>query len=176
MSLDLANYEKKTRKAVRHFWKQRESASSKNSSSTKRDQGERGAVINNFNNRTEEALGTAVDIWTAYREGAFGHGAPQPFVGWLMLLEDAEGATRPSRLESSPHFNLFPEFVKASYSRRYELLCQKLVREQHYTAAALLLSPREKGSSGSYRELSEDTGIKAFLGRIAAFAAAEAIK
>ena len=26
---------------------------------------------NNFNNRTEEALGTAMDIWTAYREGAF---------------------------------------------------------------------------------------------------------
>jgi phage replication-related protein YjqB (UPF0714/DUF867 family) len=26
---------------------------------------------NNFNNRTEEAIGTAVDLWTAYREGAF---------------------------------------------------------------------------------------------------------
>ena len=27
---------------------------------------------NNFNNRTEEAIGTAHDLWTAYREGAFG--------------------------------------------------------------------------------------------------------
>ena len=26
---------------------------------------------NNFNNRTEEALGSALDLWTAYREGAF---------------------------------------------------------------------------------------------------------
>jgi type II restriction enzyme len=26
---------------------------------------------NNFNNRTEEAIGTAVDLWTAFREGAF---------------------------------------------------------------------------------------------------------
>jgi hypothetical protein len=43
---------------------------------------------NNFNNRTEEALGTAVDLWTAFREGAFGE-APRPFVGWLMLVEDA---------------------------------------------------------------------------------------
>src|SRR5690606_29783357 len=41
---------------------------------------------NNFNNRTEEAIGTAVDLWTAYREGAFGE-QPRPFVGWLMLLE-----------------------------------------------------------------------------------------
>jgi len=35
---------------------------------------------NNFNNRTEEALGTALDFWTAYREGAFGEN-PRPFVG-----------------------------------------------------------------------------------------------
>ena len=35
---------------------------------------------NNFNNRTEEAIGTAHDFWTAYREGAFGK-TPKPFVG-----------------------------------------------------------------------------------------------
>lgn len=26
---------------------------------------------NNFNNRAEEAMGSALDLWTAYREGAF---------------------------------------------------------------------------------------------------------
>ena len=26
---------------------------------------------NNFNNRTEEAMGSAIDLWTAFREGAF---------------------------------------------------------------------------------------------------------
>ena len=46
-----------------------------------------GSFGNNFNNRTEEAIGTAHDLWTAYREGAFGE-QPKPFVGWLMLLED----------------------------------------------------------------------------------------
>ncbi len=34
---------------------------------------------NNFNNRTEEAIGTAHDLWTAYREGAFGK-QPRPYV------------------------------------------------------------------------------------------------
>jgi hypothetical protein len=29
---------------------------------------------NNFNNRTEEALGSATDIWAANREGAFRRG------------------------------------------------------------------------------------------------------
>lgn len=39
---------------------------------------------NNFNNRTEEALGSATDIWAAYREGAFKPSA-RPFLGYLML-------------------------------------------------------------------------------------------
>jgi hypothetical protein len=32
---------------------------------------------NNFNNRTEEAIGAAHDFWTTFREGAFGEG-PRP--------------------------------------------------------------------------------------------------
>ena len=43
---------------------------------------------NNFNNRTEEALGSALDLWTAYREGAF-LSSPQPFLGYFFMLEDS---------------------------------------------------------------------------------------
>jgi hypothetical protein len=57
---------------------------------------------NNFNNRTEEAIGTAHDLWTAYREQAFGI-QPRPFAGWLMLVEDAP-ESRSSIRDSSPHF------------------------------------------------------------------------
>lgn len=45
---------------------------------------------NNYNNRTEEALGNATDYWAAFREGAF-RGSPRPWLGYLMLLEDAPG-------------------------------------------------------------------------------------
>ena len=48
-----------------------------------------GSFGNNFNNRTEEAIGTAHDLWTAYREEAFGK-QPRPFVGWLMMVEDPQ--------------------------------------------------------------------------------------
>jgi len=41
---------------------------------------------NNFNNRTEEAMGSALDLWTAFREGAFNSGV-QPFLGYLRLRE-----------------------------------------------------------------------------------------
>ncbi|VDC18938.1 PaeR7I family type II restriction endonuclease [Pseudogemmobacter humi] len=32
---------------------------------------------NNFNNCAEEAIGTAHDLWTAYREGALGEDSPR---------------------------------------------------------------------------------------------------
>jgi hypothetical protein len=57
---------------------------------------------NNFNNRAEEAIGTAHDFWTAYRDDAFGK-QPRPFVGWLMLVEDAPESRSPVR-DASPHF------------------------------------------------------------------------
>jgi hypothetical protein len=56
---------------------------------------------NNFNNRTEEAIGTSHDLWTAYREGAFGKQA-RPFVGWLMVVEDAPKSRSPVNRSSTP--------------------------------------------------------------------------
>jgi hypothetical protein len=67
---------------------------------------------NNFNNRCEEAISTATDFWTAFGAGAFGQ-VPQPFIGWLMLLEDCE-RSRKSVKDRSPHFPIFPDFQNAS--------------------------------------------------------------
>jgi hypothetical protein len=105
---------------------------------------------NNFNNRTEEALGSATDLKAAFREGAF-NPSPRPFVGYLMLLEDCEASRRPVDVQE-PHFKIFPEFRAASYAQRYEILLQKLVRDQLYDASALLLTSRAAAATGSYRE------------------------
>ena len=43
-----------------------------------------GSFGNNFNNRTEEALGNATDLWAAYEEGAFVP-SERPWLGFLML-------------------------------------------------------------------------------------------
>ncbi len=126
---------------------------------------------NNFNNRTEEAIGTAHDLWTAYREGAFGEQS-RPFVGWLILVEDATGSRSPIR-DVSPHFPIFREFEGASYADRYNILCRKLVQEQLYTSASVLLSPRSASESGDYSELSELTGLKTFVTELAGHIAAE---
>lgn len=129
---------------------------------------------NNFNNRTEEAIGTAHDFWTAYREGALGK-QPRPFVGWLMMVEDAPGSRSAVR-DRSPHFPLFPEFVGASYLTRYDVLCQKLMQEQLYSAATLLTSPRPAAETGTYTEMSAMTGLKTFVTKLAGHIASEAAR
>lgn len=129
---------------------------------------------NNFNNRTEEAIGTAHDLWTAYREEAFGK-QPRPFVGWMMMVEDAPASRKPVR-DSSPHFPVFEEFRGASYLTRYDLLCQRLVQEQLYTTAALIAAERSAIATGDFTELSSMTGLRAFVAALAGHVAAEAAR
>lgn len=129
---------------------------------------------NNFNNRAEEAIGTGLDLWKAYREEAFGT-IPRPFVGWLVLVEDCARSRSPVR-DNSPHFSTLEEFSGASYADRYNILCQKLVQEQLYTSAAVLLSPRTSRDTGEYSELSEMTGLKTFVTTLGGHVAAEAAR
>ncbi|SEH60773.1 PaeR7I family type II restriction endonuclease [Paracoccus alkenifer] len=130
---------------------------------------------NNFNNRSEEAIGTAHDLWTAYREGAFGEDSARPFLGWVMLVEDCP-ASRSAVRDTEPHFPVFPEFKGASYSTRYDLLCKKLVQEGLYTSAAFLSSPRTAAGDGAYTHLSELTSLKTFVTDFSAHIAAVAAR
>lgn len=120
-----------------------------------------GSFGNNYNNRTEEALGNATDLLSAYREGAFRPSA-RPWLGYFMLLEDDPSSTHPVSVQE-PHFPVFPEFRNASYEDRYRILCEKLMRERLYDAACLLLSDKKQGLKGAYREPSAEVGFKTFL-------------
>lgn len=128
-----------------------------------------GSFGNNFNNRCEEVLGSSTDLWTAYREGAFGQ-SPRPFVGYIVLLEDCEESRRVVN-DRSHHFKIFPEFKNASYMQRYEILCQKLVRERLYDAATLLVSSRTAINDGEYSEVSQITGMRQFIASLASHVA-----
>jgi hypothetical protein len=115
---------------------------------------------NNFNNRTEEAMGSALDLWTAFRERAY-LDSPQPFLGYFFMLEDCEASNRPVSVQQ-PHFKVFPEFIGASYMRRYELFCRKLVLERHYTASAFITSLISDGMGGNYNTPSNDLSVERF--------------
>ena len=111
-----------------------------------------GSFGNNFNNRAEEALGCAVDINTAFREGAFGaHEAP--WLGYLVLVERSMRSSRPVKI-MEPHFRALEEFHNTSYLDRYGILCNRLILERHYNSACALWTSNVNGAvtSGSVPE------------------------
>jgi hypothetical protein len=114
------------------------------------------SIGNNVNNRSEEAVGSAKDIWIAYREGRFGK-APAPFLGYLFLLEDRDNVKTPVA-NKEPYFKVDPVFrgeakkaskndekyLGVSYSKRYELLCRRLVLERLYNSACFIMATNTK--------------------------------
>lgn len=122
---------------------------------------------NNSNNRAEEAIGSSEDFWTAYRENAFGQ-VVMPWLGYLFLLEDSIDSSKNTRT-SAPHFPVFPALKNASYAKRYEELCKRLVLERKYTSTCFLLSNRPLSSNQQsfsnpvYTEPSEALNAPQFL-------------
>lgn len=129
-----------------------------------------GSFGNNYNNRTEEAIGSATDLWAAYREGAFKPSA-RPWLGYVMLLEEATGSTRPVKAQE-PHFKVFDEFRSASYARRYEILLTKLMRERLYDATCFLMSTSTDGPRGQYTEPVPELSFTNFVSSLLAKAIA----
>ncbi len=121
---------------------------------------------NNFNNRTEEALGNAVDVWRAYQEGTFG--AVRPWLGYVFLLEEAPKSTMEVRLAKA----IFPVeriFHHTSYKDRYQILCQRIVRERLYDATCFVTSSADPDVPihQPLPELGFDNFVAAIAGRAA---------
>lgn len=125
---------------------------------------------NNANNRCEEALGSAYDFRKAQSEGLFGTGAA-PFLGYFILVEDAEGSRKPVK-DSSPHFPTDPAFRNVSYQQRMRLLCERMVQHQLYACASVLLAPNGP-QSGVSSNLSAHTSFRSLLTRLGAHLASE---
>ncbi len=101
-----------------------------------------GSFGNNFNNRTEEALGNAVDVWRAYEEGFFG--SVRPWLAFVMVVERTTRSTssirdRPALLPTDPVFD------GTSYIDRYRILMDRLERERLYDATVVIATERGGG-------------------------------
>jgi hypothetical protein len=126
-----------------------------------------GSFGNNFNNRTEEAIGNAKDLWTAFREGRFGKPSPPaPFLGFFFLLEDCDAVHKPVK-NSAPHFGVDPVFdgdgSGVSYAKRYEILLRRLLLERLYTAGCLTLSAKPSDMAcATVAHPAEDLSFKRF--------------
>lgn len=122
-----------------------------------------GSFGNNFNNRTEEALGSAVDLWTAFRENVFPN-QQAPWVGYLMIVEKTEKSTTSVRV-SEPHFQVMPEFKNTGYIDRYTILCRKLILERLYTSTALMWT----SGDGSFGDVADEISLNSFLAAYAGY-------
>jgi hypothetical protein len=136
-----------------------------------------GSFGNNFNNRVEEALGNATDFWTAYRQGIY-KPSQRPWLGYLFMLEEHEKSLRPARRVSLRHFPMDYAFQERSYAGRYELVCERLLRERLYDAACFFTSSRKSGLRGEFHEPNSELSIRKFAvslhARAAAFAKLQA--
>ena len=116
-----------------------------------------GSYGNNLNNRAAEAIGSAVDLWTAYRENQFPN-QQAPWLGYLMVVgKDARSIAPVKNNESI--FPVLTEFREASYIDRYRILCEKLKLERHYTSTALLWTSGEN----EYGNVTENISLESFL-------------
>ena len=125
---------------------------------------------NNFNNRVEEALGNATDLWAAYREGAF-RPSVRPWLGYVFILEDCLASQSPVRVKE-PQFKVFPEFKNASYAERYRIFLTKLLRERLYDGACLLLTSRKGGAAGKFTSPSGELSFRTFAAGLSGHAIA----
>lgn len=92
------------------------------------------------------------------------------------MLEETPKSLRPTkRIKLSP-YNVDEAFQERSYARRYELVCERLVRDRLYDAACFFTSNADTGKRGQYREPNTELSIRNFAislhARAAAFAQA----
>ncbi|MGC5051034.1 PaeR7I family type II restriction endonuclease [Micromonospora sp. DT48] len=118
---------------------------------------------NNFNNRNEEAIGSAVDLWRAYEHGLLGR--LRPWLGYVLLVEEANGSTRKGKPRSGT-LPIDPVFSDTSYLDRYAILCKRLIDAGLYDATCLVTSSREPDAP--IRQPDPEIGFVAFVGSIAA--------
>lgn len=146
-----------------------------------------GSIGNNFNNRTEEVLGSGIDLHTAIEEQAFGIGN-EIFTGYMILVEDSHNSRKPPTI-SMDYFPVmqgfladesirettykpnsetgkYPNVLGISYLERYDLLCKRLMHKYIYTAAALIISDESNAIKGGYRHLTPQTSIETFITKL----------
>ena len=114
----------------------------------------------NYNNRKEEAIGSATDFWASWRSMKYGEDK-MPFLGWFILVQESHESTRPLTPRVS-YGTVDPEFKTASFLERYDTLCRRVAEDGLYTAAGVMGIREEDAESGYYSDVSADTSFVRF--------------
>lgn len=109
-----------------------------------------GSVGKNFNNRFEEALGSATDLAAAQKKnGPFG--AVPPWLGYVFVLEETEETEKLNR-QSGALFDTDPAFKGMSYTQRYQEMISRFVGENVYDIGWFVTTQRAEDGGITYKE------------------------
>ncbi len=78
------------------------------------------------------------------------------------MLEETPKSTRATKRISLRPYVVDEEFQERSYAKRYELVCERLVRDRLYDAACFFTSNAKTGKRGEYREPNDELSIRNF--------------
>jgi Restriction endonuclease XhoI len=95
---------------------------------------------NNYNNRVEEALGSAVDLRRAVLADLYP--GEKPWLGYFFIMEDDPRSRSPVRLDpgASPAEAVW---YGKSYQDRFGIFCERLIAERLYDAVCYVTSSAE---------------------------------
>lgn len=111
----------------------------------------------NFNNRTDEALGQAMDIWKAVERGII-DSPLRPWLGYFMLIEDNDAWNRVTAGRSAV-WPSDPTFDGTSASDRAAIFFDRMVRERLLDAACVVMANR---ATGGVRYKQDNLAFQAF--------------
>jgi type II restriction enzyme len=124
----------------------------------------------NFNNRTDEALGQAMDVWTAVERGII-DSPLRPWLGYFMLIEDNVAWNRASASRAAV-WRPDPVFDGTSPATRAAIFFDRMVRERLLDAACVALADRSTAAVRFEREnLSFQSFAASMFGRCLQFRA-----
>lgn len=96
---------------------------------------------NNYNNRVEEALGSAVDLRRAALEDLFP--GERPWLGYFFIMEDAKGSRSPVATAKKAAIAADKIWEDKSYQQRFAIFCERLMAEGLYDAICYITSSAE---------------------------------
>lgn len=109
-----------------------------------------GSVGKNYNNRFEEALGSATDVHAAQREfEAFGD--IPPWLAYVFVLQESDETERPLHRPRTL-FETDPAFEGLSYNQRYQTMLKRFLNHHVYQAGWFLTTKRTSDGSVTYLE------------------------
>ncbi|HSV66514.1 MAG TPA: PaeR7I family type II restriction endonuclease [Mycobacteriales bacterium] len=108
-----------------------------------------GSVGKNYNNRFEEALGSATDALTAQRKFQ-PYGVVPPWLAYVFVLQESAETEAPRR--ASAIFPPDPEFSGLSYNQRYQMMLTRFLGDHIYHACWFVTTRRNADTSVTFEE------------------------